>query len=105
MPIFLKIAEYQAGIVPVLFRRVSCIKQGGIKFEINGNPYWILVLVYNVGGSGEAIEVKVKGSRTGWLQMKRNWGQNWQSGVPLQGQSLSFIVTDSDHKTLELDNC
>lgn len=31
-------------------------------FEMHGNPYWILVLVYNVGGAGEVIDVKIKGS-------------------------------------------
>ncbi|GMN42122.1 hypothetical protein TIFTF001_011341 [Ficus carica] len=48
MPTFMKIAYYKAGIVPVRYRRVLCNKQGRVKFEGNGNRYWLLVLVYNV---------------------------------------------------------
>ncbi|KAJ6866954.1 expansin-A23-like [Populus alba x Populus x berolinensis] len=83
MPMFLAIAEYRAGIVPVKYRRILCSKEGGVKFDIHGNPYWM-----------------IKGSQTRWIQMSRNWGQNWQTGTDLVGQSLSFLVTTSDYKRL-----
>ncbi|KGN53632.1 hypothetical protein Csa_014415 [Cucumis sativus] len=101
---FIKMAPYRAGIIPVRYRRMLCQKQGGLRFELKGNPYWLLVLLYNVGGAGDVVDVKIKGSSTGWLQMSRNWGQNWQVGTFLVGQGLSFRVTTSDRKTIEFDN-
>uniref|UniRef100_A0A7N2QZJ5 Expansin n=1 Tax=Quercus lobata TaxID=97700 RepID=A0A7N2QZJ5_QUELO len=104
MPMFTKLAPYKAGIIPVQYRRVPCIKKGGVSFQITGNPNFLLVLLYNVGGAGDISDVKVKGSNTNWIQMTRNWGQNWQTGTPLVGQSLSFQATTSDGKMLEFDN-
>nr|XP_010318847.1 expansin-A23-like [Solanum lycopersicum] len=104
MPMFIKIAEQTAGVVPVVYRRVTCQKKGGLKFEIAGNPNWILVLVFNVGGVGDVVNVKIKGSKTQWIPMSRNWGQNWQANVQLGGQSLSFQVQTSDGKWVQSDN-
>ncbi|KAM3269176.1 expansin-A23 [Capsicum chacoense] len=103
MPMFLEIAKYEAGVVPVKYRRVHCQKTGGLKFEMKGNPNWILVLVYNVGGVGDVVNVKVKGSNSAWLPMQRNWGQNWQTHERLVGQSLCFQVQTSDGRWVETD--
>lgn len=108
-PAFLKIAKYRAGIVPVQFRRVPCVKSGGIKFEMRGNKDWIAVLVFNVAGAGDVTAVSVKGAAAPpgrWVEMQRSsgevWAVRWQSA--LVGQALSFRVTTSDGKTVESDN-
>ncbi|MCO5599964.1 hypothetical protein L7F22_054071 [Adiantum nelumboides] len=47
-PAFEQIGKYRGGIVPVRYRRVPCEKKGGVRFTINGNPNFNLVLMWGV---------------------------------------------------------
>ncbi|KAJ7944842.1 Expansin [Quillaja saponaria] len=92
-PAFMKIARWKAGIVPVTYRRVPCIRPEGLRFSFQGNGYWLLVYVMNVAGGGDIAGMWVKGSRTGWISMSHNWGASYQAFATLGGQPLSFKVT------------
>ncbi|CAH9106096.1 unnamed protein product [Cuscuta europaea] len=97
---FQKIAVWKASNMPIKYRRIKCRKEGGVRFTVNGAGIFISVLIANVAGAGDIVAVKVKGSRTGWLPMGRNWGQNWHINANLRSQPLSFEITNSDHVTL-----
>ncbi|XP_075507705.1 expansin-A7-like [Primulina tabacum] len=98
---FSKIAQQKAGIVPVTYRRVPCVRRGGLRFNFQGNDYWLLVYVMNVGGGGDVSSMAVKGSKTGWISMSHNWGASYQAFATLGGQSLSFKITSyTNHETL-----
>ncbi|KAL3650343.1 hypothetical protein CASFOL_006746 [Castilleja foliolosa] len=104
---FKTIAVYEAGIVPVLYKRVPCKRKGGIKFTFTEAPYLKLVLITNVGGAGDVQAVWVKYSSNDesyWTKLKKNWGQNWQlHDNVFQGQELQFQVITSDGKIVTTD--
>lgn len=98
MPMFLEIAEYKAGIVPVNYRRVPCKKEGGIRFTFNGHRYYTQILVWNVAGAGDVQSVAVRGSKKRWISLSQAWGQRWATGEDLTGQPLSIRVMTSDRR-------
>ncbi|OAY64403.1 Expansin-A7 [Ananas comosus] len=62
------------------------VPAGSRSTRFQGNAYWLLVYVMNVGGGGD-------GSNTGWISMTHNWGVSYQAFAALAGQSLSFKIT------------
>nr|UWS02439.1 EXPA20 [Colobanthus quitensis] len=101
---FSEIAVSSASVIPIQYRRVDCERDGGMKFTVTGNANFYQVLITNVGLDGQVVAVKIKGSRTGWIPMARNWGQYWQCNINLKGQPLSFEVTTSSGKTVRSFN-
>ncbi|XP_066392338.1 expansin-A26-like [Miscanthus floridulus] len=96
---FLKITEEKDGIMPITYRKVVCVRQGGIQYTITGNPHYNMVMVTNVGGAGDVVGLSVKGNkRVKWTPMKCCWGQLWTTEVDLTGESLTFHVKTGDHR-------
>ena len=63
-------------------------------------PLLHLVSVWNVGGAGEVVSVLVKGDdKLKWTEMRRNWGQKWETDAMLLGESLTFRVRTSDRRS------
>ncbi|XAR56552.1 hypothetical protein NMG60_11037086 [Bertholletia excelsa] len=103
---FFRIARQgDEGIIPVLYRRVSCKRRGDVRFTLKGQSNFNMVMISNVGGSGDIKAAWIRSSRTRtWVPMQRNWGANWQSRVDVRGQTLSFKLMLVDGKTLEFFN-
>ncbi|GMH08783.1 hypothetical protein Nepgr_010623 [Nepenthes gracilis] len=82
LPIIKELVEllFQEGLVKALFATETCRRAGGIRFAIDGSGIFVSMLISNIAGSGDVVEVKIKGSQTGWLPMGRNWGQNSHGG-------------------------
>ncbi|CAN0879836.1 EXPA32 [Linum grandiflorum] len=106
-PAFHTLAEEKSGIIPVEYRRVPCLKQGGMKFSFSGNPWFIQVVISNVGGAGDVKNVMVKeeGGRGEWTRMERDWGETWKTdNHELVGKCLTFKVRTSDGRSVTAVN-
>ncbi|KAJ1295453.1 hypothetical protein BS78_01G225500 [Paspalum vaginatum] len=103
-PAWATIGNVQGGIIPVLYQQVKCSRSGGVRFNIAGSNYFLLVSIQNLAGSGSVAAAWVKGDKTGWIQMSRNWGANWQALSGLTGQALSFAVTSTGGQYIQFLN-
>ncbi|KAM0938796.1 putative rlpA-like protein, double-psi beta-barrel [Dioscorea sansibarensis] len=105
LPAFSRVARVGSeGIVPILYRRVSCKRIGGVRFTLKGQGNFNLVMFTNIGGSGAVKTAWIKASSSSsssWTSMQRNWGANWQTNADFRNQALSFKLLLTDGKTLE----
>jgi hypothetical protein len=60
-PAWETIGIVQGGIIPVLYQQVKCSRSGGVRFNIAGSNYFLLVSIQNLGGSGSVAAASVKG--------------------------------------------
>ncbi|KAF9600712.1 hypothetical protein IFM89_011383 [Coptis chinensis] len=106
MPAFFHIARQgNEGIIPVVYRRVPCKRSGGVRFTLKGQSNFNMVMVTNIGGSGDVKAAWIRGSKLRqWVPMHRNWGANWQSSIDARNQKLSFRLTLVNGKTLVFPN-
>lgn len=87
------------------YKRVMCKRRGGVRFTLKGQGNFNMVMISNVGGSGDVKAAWLKGWRMRkWIPMHRNWGANWQSSVDIRRQKVSFKIALVDGKTLEFFN-
>lgn len=92
MPAFLTLAKYQGGVAPVYYRRVPCVRKGGIRFTVGGNPWFFMILFHNIAGAGDVVSAKVMCTGSYWMNMYRNWGSLWTVQYQLKG-AISFQLT------------
>ncbi|CAN6294472.1 unnamed protein product [Urochloa humidicola] len=98
-PAFMRMAQWRAGIVPIVYRRVPCVRSGGLRFALQGNAYWLVV------AAGLRHERRRRRRRRGGCGQERwrcvgahepqahNWGASYQAFAQLGGRPLSFRVT------------
>nr|XP_024401264.1 expansin-A1-like [Physcomitrium patens] len=99
MPAFTALARREGGVAPVFYRRVKCVKRGGVRFTIGGNPYFTMILIDNVGGAGDIRSMRVKGQYGGWVNIFRNWGSIRTCRTKVAG-ALSFMITTTDGRSI-----
>jgi len=87
------------GVIRTRILRVPCPRRGGLTFRVDGNPFFTMVLVYNVAGPGtiSRFEVSTNGGRT-WRTWARNYGAVWSRDGRLPGRRLSFRLTLRPHR-------
>ncbi|XP_024380581.1 expansin-A11 [Physcomitrium patens] len=103
MPAFTALAKREGGVVPIYYRRVRCAKQGGIRFTMGGNPWFLMILIHNVAGAGDVVAVKIKCPTSDWCDMYRNWGAFWTVQKKMEGP-LSFQITTGDRRKVTTHN-
>ncbi|CAM6101296.1 unnamed protein product [Calypogeia fissa] len=105
---FQQLAPPSAGVFPLQYRRVSCVKDGGVRIIVEGNQWYFSITVYNVANAGNVVAISVQCSGTGFTPLAHSWGQVFTGDASsLWGKELSFEMTagtDSLTQTLTFWN-
>ncbi|MCO5578138.1 hypothetical protein L7F22_031976 [Adiantum nelumboides] len=96
-----------AGVVPLLYRRVPCSYKPGtmVSFQVNegATNYWFSMLIRYVGGDGELSSVELmEGGQ--WRQMEHLWGAYWCLNSGPLTAPFSVKVTTSKGTSLTAPN-
>lgn len=90
---FSKVANPNAGVVPAFLRRVPCQRSGGIIFSVYGNPWFLMVLVSNVAGSGDIGQMAFRIPGQDWISLTHNYGAIWTaSGGGYYGNAITVRI-------------
>ncbi|KND38318.1 RlpA-like double-psi beta-barrel domain-containing protein [Streptomyces acidiscabies] len=102
-PAFEQIADPEAGIVPTMYARSEVNRNTPLRFKMGGLPLANDVLV-DSNSASPTKSVSIKGTNTAWLNMTHAQGVHWEVLQLLQGQALSFKVTDASGHTVTANN-
>ncbi|KAL6649028.1 hypothetical protein ACP70R_013252 [Stipagrostis hirtigluma subsp. patula] len=99
----------KAGELELQFRRVKCKYPGGAKIafhiEKGSNPNYLALLVKNVAGNGNIVEVDVKDKGGEFQPMKHSWGAIFRLDTPkpLKGPLSIRLTTEGGGKLVQDD--
>jgi hypothetical protein len=91
---FQQIANPNAGMVNVMWKRVKC-NTAGARWMLDGdsNGFFHDIVVYDVPGTGTAVSLWVKPAGQGWIKASHAWGSHFYlfGGYPMDGSAKVHV--------------